>query len=276
MVNHLVKLHGIKSAEQGRDLADQWRVSEKKQAWSCGFCVKVFLNFHDRLKHIDTKHFSKYENIQDWDHNKVIHGLLMQPRMRNAWKKGTAALLPWVQPEDLVWMEDFAKHMRTKLEIGPSDENDANRLAIEVYRAGDPKESLNESDMAPSTTLPTGRVGASPLLLSNQEQAPTAQASGSGPEYRQRPSTMSATGYLYSGSLFGQSSGHAYDHDSSLVPSMLSLEENGRGTHNAPSLYPPQGWVAAGEEGIGCSAFDQAVNEADQGFCPSTSGWNGQ
>ena len=273
MVNHLNKLHAVQA---GRDLADRFRVTDEKQAWSCGFCGSFFLDFKDRLKHIDTEHFKKYESMQQWDFNKIIHGLLSQPRMKHAWKKRTASLSPSVQPEDLIWTEAFAKNIRQKLEIGPSDESDATRLADEVYSAGKPKGSLNESAMDPTTVFSAGIAEASSLLSPNQYQAVTAQASGSAPEYSQRPSTMHATANLYGDSLFGQSLGHVYDHDIRAVPSMAPLEEGPRATYNPPSFYPAEDWTAESEGGIGCSGFDYALNEVHQGYSRSTTNWNGQ
>ena len=275
MVNHLNKSHGV-AVQAGRDLADQWRFTVKKQAWSCGFCGSLFLDFKDRLKHIDTEHFKKYENIQHWDFNKVIHGLLLQPRMENAWKKRTASLFPGVQREDLVWTETFAKNMRPKLEIGPSDEIDANRLADEIYSARKPKGSLSETATDLGTVFPTGIARAGSLLSPNQYQAVTAQASGCALEYNQRPSNMHATANLYGDSLFGQSLGHSYNHDIRAVPSMAPLEEGPRATYNPPSSYPAQYWTAESEGGIGCSGFDDPVDEVHQGFSWSNSDWNGQ
>lgn len=263
MVNHLSKSHGFSAVQAARDLADQWRVTVKKQAWSCGFCGSLFLNFKDRLKHIDTEHFKKYEGIQQWDSNKVIHGLLLQPKMAKAWKARTVSLPPCVQPEDLVWTGAFAKNMRTKLEVGPSDESDAKRLVDEVYSAGKPKESLNKSVLVPSTAFDLGIAGASSLLSPSQEQALTAQAFGSAPAHCQRPSTIRATAYPSDGLLFGQRPGHVYGHDSRAVPSIASLADDNRATHNVPSFYPSENWVAGSEGGTGYFGYDQAVDEGD-------------
>ena len=266
MVNHLNKSHGILGAEAGRDLADQGRITVKKQAWSCGFCGSLFLNFRDRLRHIDIEHFRKYEDIRQWNLNKVMHGLLLQPKMENAWKKRTASLSPWVQLKDLVWPEVFAKDMRTKLEIGPLNESDADRLACEVFSACKPKESLEESAMVSSTVFHTGIAGASSLLPPNQDQVLTDQTFGSTPAYSQRSSNMHATTNLYDNSIFGQSPEHAYNSDSKTVPLMAASQEDSRGTYNAPPFYPSRDWGADPERDLGCSGFDDAVNGANRGI----------
>ena len=270
MVNHLNKSHGF-AVQEGRVLADQWRFTVEKQAWSCGFCGSFFLDFKDRLKHIDTEHFRKYESMQQWDFNKVIHGLLLQPRMENAWKKRTASLIPWVQPEDFIWTEAFAKNMRPKLEIGPSDESDANRLADEVYSAGKPKGSLNESAMDPRNVFRPGIARAGSFFSPNQYQAVTAPPSGSAPDLSQRRLIMHATANICSDSPFDQNSRHAYDHDNMAAPLMAPFEEGRQGTYNPQSFYPTEDWVAESEGGVGCSGFDDALNEVHQGFSRSTS-----
>lgn len=263
MVNHLSKSHGLSAVQAARDLADKWRVTVKKQAWSCGFCVSLFLNFKDRLRHIDAEHFKKYESIQQWDSMKVILGLLLQPKLEKTWKKRIASLPPWVQPEDLVWTEAFAKNMRTRLEVGPSDESDAKRLVDEVYSASKPKASLNKSVMVPSTAFGFGIAGASSLSLFSQGQVLTTQASGSAPAHRQRPSTTGATAYPTGSSPFGQRYGQVYENDRRAVPSTEFLDEDSRGVYNAPSFYPSEDWVAASEGGTGYFGYDQAVNEGD-------------
>ena len=275
MVNHLNKSHGL-AVQEGRVLADQWRFTVKKQAWSCGFCGSLLLDFKDRLRHIDTEHFRKYESMQQWDFNKVIHGLLLQPRMENAWTKRTASLFPWVQPEDLIWTEAFAKNMRQKLEIGPLDESDANRLADEICSAGKPKESLNESATALDTVFPTSIAGVTSLLSPNQYQAVTTQTSESARQHSQKSSNMHATANLFGDSLFDKSPGHAYNDDIRAVPSMAPLEEHRPATYNPRSFYSAQDWVAESEAGIGNSGFDDTLNEVHQGFSWSNSDWNGQ
>ena len=275
MVNHLTKSHGIFTVEQGRELADKWRISVRKQAWSCGFCGSLFLNLQDRLKHIDTEHFRKYENIRDWDFCKVIHGLLRHPNMESAWKKRTASLLPWVQPEDLVWTEAFAKNMRTRLEIGPSDEGDANRLADEVYFAGRAKESWQGNATAPTTFMGAGMAGAPSLSAPKLDQPFTDQASGSGPEHRQSSSTMRATAYVSGDPFVGRPLGHAYDRDSRAVPPMVFSDEGGPKDYDVSSFYPSQSWAVASETSNDHCGYGQAATEANQRLRRSTSDWNG-
>lgn len=162
--------------------------------------------------------------------------------------------------------------MRLKLEIGPSDESDANRLADEVYSAGKPKEYLNESALDPTTVFPTGIARAGLLLPPNQ----SAPSSASAPDHSQRRTIMHATANINGDSPFDQSPRQAYDHDSRAAPSMAPLEEGCQGTYTPQRFYLAQDWVAESEGGIGCSSFDDAMNEVPQGFSRSSNDWNRQ
>ena len=237
MVNHLNKFHGISEAQQGRALADQWRVTEKKQAWSCGFCVSLFINYQDRLKHIDTEHFKKYKNIKEWDFNKVIHGLLLQPRMEQAWKKRTASQLTWARPEDLVWAKTFAKDMRKKLEIGPINESEADELAKTVYSASKLKGSWHEVAVTPTSVIGNGTAGLSSVSSTNQHQVLATQAFDPS---LQRPMAVYDAPHLFGDSQCGRPAMDAYDASSSVLPSMTSSGEGSRGGSNDPFSYP---WI---------------------------------
>ena len=242
MVEHLNKSHGISAVQQGRNLADKWRVSNNKQAWSCGFCVKFFSNFQDRLRHIDVEHFKKYETIQDWDYNKVIHGLLLQPKMENAWKNRTASLLLWEFPEDIVWGESFAKNMRTQLEIGPLDELDADRLADAVYSARKPRESWNKDAMAPTTFAGNSEMGESSFSLGNHYPDVAGEVSGCGTAYLPNSATSGATTSHFEHSVFGRLPANACNDSMAIEPTLVSSDGGISGNCDATLFYSPQQW----------------------------------
>ncbi len=251
MVNHLNKSHGIPTVQQGRELAEKSRISVKKQAWSCGFCVVLFSNFQERLKHIDIEHFRNNEPIQNWDFNKVIHGLMLQPKMQNAWNERTASLLPRVRPEDFVWPEAFAKNMRTKLEVGPLDGSDANGLAEAVYSVGKSRVSWNDSAIVPTTVIGIGTTGVKSMFPFNQGQAVAAQAFGYETDRKQSPSITRATAFHPKDSLFGRSPWHPYSNCSTTVPTMTPPDGDSLRDYTAPPFCPSQQY----------SDYDQAANE---------------
>ena len=134
MVNHLNKAHGVKSKYQGQAIAEKWKDTLEKQAWSCGFCVIAFTTFDDRLSHIDTQHFERGQTIREWDITKVIQGLLQQPGMRKAWEDKLTSLLT-SEVEDIIWEKDAITGLQHDLEVGPTSEKSAADLAEAAYIA---------------------------------------------------------------------------------------------------------------------------------------------
>ena len=61
IIAHVEQIHG---ALDGKMLAEKWRCSTTKQAWSCGFCICYFPTFSDRLKHLDKDHFTGHRQVQ--------------------------------------------------------------------------------------------------------------------------------------------------------------------------------------------------------------------
>ena len=118
----------------GESLADNWRCDQGKKFWACGFCGNLFLSFRDRLQHIGREHYDQGQKFEEWDANKVIHGLLLQPRVYAAWKD-------LVDPHsfhnvsELTWETSEWENLQQMLEIGPTDEKSAESLAKAAYRA---------------------------------------------------------------------------------------------------------------------------------------------
>ena len=132
MVRHLKVRHNVHEKAQGEAVADKWKDTTKKQAWSCGFCVHLFHTFGDRLKHI-AKHFENGQTLDGWDTTNVIEGLLRQPGMVNVWKMP----LGW-RSSTSIWIKDVVKTLQHDLELGPVNPTHATALAERVYNARQP------------------------------------------------------------------------------------------------------------------------------------------
>lgn len=134
MVNHLGKIHSIHTKSQGEAIAMKWKYTVEKQAWSCGFCGDLFVNFNDRLSHIATQHFERGHKIDDWDATKVIQGLLQQSGMSKAWEEKSASLPAWTT-SGITWEKDAIPDLQHILEVGPNNERSAVDLAEAAYNA---------------------------------------------------------------------------------------------------------------------------------------------
>ena len=129
LVRHTMKCHRIQTKARAEAIADKWKETTKKQAWSCGFCVRLLHTFGDRLKHI-AAHFERGQTLDEWDTTNIIEGLLLQPGMVNVWKRP----LDW-RSSEIIWKKDAVKQVQHDLELGPSDPVHAVALVGTVYNA---------------------------------------------------------------------------------------------------------------------------------------------
>ena len=143
MVDHLSKYHAKHDETQSRRMADSWRVDSGKQAWSCGFCARLFSAFGERLKHIDNEHFKLHHHVRDWDRSKVILGLLHQPGVKEAWENLVASK-SLHDSSGLIWEDPKLNKLQLHLEMGPSPGQSAASLAAAAYDAARPKTSLSQ------------------------------------------------------------------------------------------------------------------------------------
>ena len=131
IIAHMEQIHG---ALDGKMLAEKWRCSTTKQAWSCGFCICYFPTFSDRLKHLDEDHF-KHGQVQGWSLTNVIHGLLLQPGVREAWQKPVESLC--LASSGFSWTLTGGKDLQEKLELGPTAQRTTKNLAQAAYDSAD-------------------------------------------------------------------------------------------------------------------------------------------
>lgn len=174
MVNHLGKIHHVHPKSQGEAIAMKWKYTVEKQAWSCGFCGDVFVNFTDRLSHIAAQHFERGQTIDDWDATKVIQGLLQQSGMTEAWKEKLASL-PARQILGIVWERDAIADLQHGLEVGPNNERSAVDLAEAAYIACRINWSM-EYQKAMAVAEAESKTLFAPPFSPNQFPAPMASA----------------------------------------------------------------------------------------------------
>ena len=112
-ITHL-KTHDIKNVT---DLAEHWKDTIKKRHFACGFCVSHFHSLIEQLNHIDITHYRLFHHIRDWDANKVIRGLLLQPGVSKSWKCILASH-PGLMESLLRWDAPVVRKLQLRLEVG--------------------------------------------------------------------------------------------------------------------------------------------------------------
>ena len=208
LVNHLQDSHNI--SEKPSALADQWKRTEPKKAYACGFCVKHSGTLQDQMNHIDNLHFKHSQDMTEWDHNNVILGLLSQPDVKVAWQKQLAANLPSIS--ECTWHYSVVADVQTMLEMR-QDSPDA--LAAEALKSTDQYRKLVEENQSTSTLDPMDHE------IATDHPFPMAQ-----PQYQAAQNFTPASSY-YDGM---QSANHSY--------SAETLRSTSQTMMTGPSLEP--------------------------------------
>ena len=134
LVTHLSKQHGFHDDKYARAVADKWEVWSGKQAWSCGFCVRLHHDFKKHLMHMSTDHFEKHQKLDAWSATNVINGFLQQPEVAAAWGHLVATRHPRVRP-NMTWAQGSISNLQLLLEQGPSSMHTPQDLAEAAYAA---------------------------------------------------------------------------------------------------------------------------------------------
>ena len=122
--NHIKDAHNT-SEDHASALAKAWGDCHKnrRKFFSCGFCICHFPTLKEQISHLDGKHWSQHQELKEWDINKVILGLLLQPGVKEAWNQLLilGGIDPAFHPEfnpAPQWLPPVVKQVQSQLEIG--------------------------------------------------------------------------------------------------------------------------------------------------------------
>ena len=151
LVTHLSREHRIYEQERGRALAESWRRASGKKFWSCGFCLRLFSTFKDRLDHIGNEHFKKGQTLDDWAVTNVVLGLLLQPELVSAWEEKLRLVSCW-DHASLTWDSSTSSDLQHKLEMGPSNAQSAQSLVELAFMSSQLPTTIPFQNYDPDTT----------------------------------------------------------------------------------------------------------------------------
>ncbi|KAK3939204.1 hypothetical protein QBC46DRAFT_240830, partial [Diplogelasinospora grovesii] len=80
LVSHYKDVHGLDKTPAAKVI----RSSAIRSAWGCGFCAASLQSRNDYLEHLG-RHYDDGDDRGQWDHSKVIVGLLQQPKLQGEW-----------------------------------------------------------------------------------------------------------------------------------------------------------------------------------------------
>ncbi|KAK3306091.1 uncharacterized protein B0T15DRAFT_218187 [Chaetomium strumarium] len=81
LAQHVRGDHGLELASASESVQH----SPVRSAWGCGFCAAFLQSRNDYLEHVG-RHYDEGKAKSDWQHTRVIEGLLRQPGIESAWK----------------------------------------------------------------------------------------------------------------------------------------------------------------------------------------------
>ena len=112
LIDHLKNEHGVPDVSE---LAGQFEYTVDQKYFACGFCVFCCGSLNGLANHVDD-HYKSSQHIRDWDHDKVIRGLLSQPDVIECWQAFLASILP-LQESQLRWMPELVEQLEYRLEM---------------------------------------------------------------------------------------------------------------------------------------------------------------
>ena len=126
LLRHL-ETHGFSKYASSK-LADSWKETHEKKYFGCGFCVFLCTSLTEQLTHIDSEHFRNFRSISDWDTNKVIRGLLLQPNLSLIVQNLVGQ--PFGTSENLSWHPSIVHELQLRLQKSNETPEDLARCTV--------------------------------------------------------------------------------------------------------------------------------------------------
>lgn len=83
--SHHRDAHGCQDCPHAKTVAKDVDVRRKRTAWGCGFCSEMLDDWEKRCDHV-AGHYDNGTKREEWDHSKVVIGLLRQPDIDQEWR----------------------------------------------------------------------------------------------------------------------------------------------------------------------------------------------
>ncbi|KAF2428920.1 hypothetical protein EJ08DRAFT_698715 [Tothia fuscella] len=83
--SHHRDAHGCQECPHAKTVAKDVDMRRRRTAWGCGFCSEILDDWEKRCDHV-AGHYDNGIKREEWDHSKVIIGLLRQPAIDQEWR----------------------------------------------------------------------------------------------------------------------------------------------------------------------------------------------
>ncbi|KAK4102416.1 hypothetical protein N658DRAFT_423491 [Parathielavia hyrcaniae] len=127
-----------------------------RSAWGCGFCAAFLSSRNDYLEHVGS-HYDEGKDKSEWQHTRVIEGLLQQPKVEASWialvsleerTKGTKLRFVWAPATTGRTMDSGEPlSLQDMLEFFATGTKTPSEIAEAAYRAAQVRHEGNVSDL---------------------------------------------------------------------------------------------------------------------------------
>ncbi|KAK4121982.1 hypothetical protein N657DRAFT_657481 [Parathielavia appendiculata] len=127
-----------------------------RSAWGCGFCATFVSSRNDYLDHVG-RHYDEGKDRSDWQHTRVIEGLLHQPKVEASWMalvsreeraKGTKLRIVWTSATTGRTMDlKEPLSLQDMLEFFATGTTTPDEIAEAAYRDAQVRHEGNVSDL---------------------------------------------------------------------------------------------------------------------------------
>ena len=84
--SHHRDAHGCSQCHHAKEVIREVEARHRRTAWGCGFCMELLDDWEKRCDHV-SQHYDDGKKRSEWDHSKVILGLLRQTGIDEAWRQ---------------------------------------------------------------------------------------------------------------------------------------------------------------------------------------------
>lgn len=132
-------------------LMTKWQRVPEKRAWACGFCRGLSFSLTEFHKHIAVQHYECGEQ-REWDHTKVILGLLSQPHVADPWERLLATRFQLHAFLSCKWKKSKTRELQLRLELGrePGDVLALAALGCAIYDHKSLKDAYRHCELSTS------------------------------------------------------------------------------------------------------------------------------
>lgn len=179
LTDHLMDNHGLISTD---GTAESAQYSPIRSAWGCGFCAAAIPSRNDYLEHVG-EHYDEGKERSEWQHTRVIEGLLQQPKVIFAWtalvdkeESARGAKLRFLWDPATTGRDNGAEGLQDMLEFFATGTRTGDEVSAAAYGSAHIRPDGNVSDLISRLYLRNPEPRLAKLTLTPIQLSPELQS----------------------------------------------------------------------------------------------------